>query len=82
MATLSERLIPNAAGRFYVDASCIDCDLCRNTAPRFFTRHEELGFSVVHRQPVAPDEVALAEEAMSGCPTNSIGDDGLLAPAG
>ncbi len=76
MANILERLSPNATGRFYVDASCIDCDLCRNTAPEFFSRHEELGFSIVHRQPSTSEEVQLADEAMSGCPTESIGADG------
>lgn len=76
MANILERLSPNAVGRFYVDATCIDCDLCRNTAPEFFNRHEELGFSVVHRQPTTPEEVDLANEAMDGCPTGSIGNDG------
>ena len=73
MANINERLAQNTAGLYYVDASCIDCDQCRNTAPAFFTRHDELGFSIVHRQPVTPDELALAAEAMEGCPSDSIG---------
>jgi len=77
MPNLIERLAENAAGAFYVDASCIDCDLCRNTAPAFFSRHDDLGFSIVHRQPVTPEEIALAEEAKRECPTESIGNDGL-----
>jgi ferredoxin len=76
MATTSERLTQNAVGRYYVDSSCIDCDLCRTTAPAFFTRADELGFSVIHRQPVTPEELELAEEARLGCPTESIGNDG------
>jgi ferredoxin len=76
MATLLERLASNAAGRFYVDASCIDCDICRSTAPEFFRRNDELGFSEVYRQPIAPVEIAQAEEALDGCPTGSIGGDG------
>lgn len=80
MATTTERLPQNILGRFYVDASCIDCDICRSTAPLFFRRDDEIGLSVVHRQPVTPDELALAEEAREGCPTESIGNDGE-APA-
>ena len=76
MASTSERLPQNALGRYYVDASCIDCDLCRNTAPEFFKRDDEIGFSVVHRQPVTAEELALAEEAREGCPSESIGNDG------
>lgn len=76
MPNLIERLAQNATGAFYVDSSCTDCDLCRNTAPEFFSRHDDLGFSVVHRQPVTPVEIALAQEAMDGCPYDSIGNDG------
>jgi ferredoxin len=76
MASTTERLTQNVLGRYYVDASCIDCDLCRNTAPEFFRRDDEIGFSIVHRQPVTQDEIALAEEAREGCPSESIGSDG------
>ena len=75
MATTTERLPQNIVGRYYVDSSCIDCDLCRNTAPAFFKRDDEIGFSIVHRQPATPEELALAEEAREGCPTESIGND-------
>jgi ferredoxin len=61
-----------------VDSSCVDCDLCRNLAPDFFRRHDESGFSHVYRQPFTPDEVALAETAREGCPTESIGNDGSI----
>ena len=79
MANTTERLPQNIAGRYYVDASCIDCDLCRSTAPDFFTRDDDTGFSIVHRQPITPEELALAEEAREGCPTESIGNDGDAA---
>ena len=76
MPTITDRLSQNIVGRYYVDSSCIDCDLCRTTAPAFFIRDDEIGLSVVHRQPITPEEVALAEEAVEGCPTQSIGNDG------
>ena len=74
MASISERLPQNIPGRYYVDASCTDCDLCRTTAPAFFGRDDEIGLSFVHRQPITDEEVALAEEAREGCPSESIGD--------
>ena len=77
MAERTERLTQNAAGAYYVDSSCVDCDLCRNTAPDFFKRNDEIGMSLVYRQPSTPEELALAAEAMSGCPSESIGNDGL-----
>lgn len=82
MATTTERLPQNILGRFYVDASCIDCDLCRATAPAFFRRNDDIGFSVVYRQPVTPEQLALAEEAREGCPSESIGNDGDSATPG
>lgn len=76
MADKQLRYRENVPGRFYVDESCIDCDLCRNTAPQFFNRFDEGGYTVVYRQPQSPDELALAIEALDGCPNESIGDDG------
>jgi len=78
MAEKSDRLAQNVPGDYYVDSSCIDCDMCRSTAPDFFTRDEEIGMSVVFRQPVTPEGRAMAEEAKQGCPTDSIGNDGGL----
>jgi ferredoxin len=66
----------NVAGRFYVDSTCIDCDLCRNIAPKFFKRQEGNGYSYVFRQPQTPEEIAEAEEARTSCPTETIGNDG------
>jgi ferredoxin len=77
MAEKSLRLSQNSPGRFYVDSTCIDCDLCRETAPDFFRRNDELGVSVVIRQPETPFEVARAKAALEDCPSESIGDDGL-----
>jgi len=76
MAEKINRLSENIPGPYYIDSTCIDCDMCRSTAPDFFRRNEEIGMSVVHRQPVTPKEFALAEEAKQGCPTESIGNDG------
>ena len=77
MATRNERLPENVPGPYYVDSTCIDCDQCRATAPEFFARNDDIGFSLVHRQPATPEEIQLAEEARLGCPTESIGNDGL-----
>jgi ferredoxin len=76
MANPADRLPENVPGRYYVDATCIDCDLCRETAPIVFKRHDEAGFSIVHHQPLTEEEIALAEEARAGCPVEAIGNDG------
>ena len=78
MADKTNRLPENVPGAYYVDSSCVDCDLCRNTAPDFFRRDEDTGFSFVYRQPGTPEERGLAEEAKQGCPTESIGNDGVV----
>jgi ferredoxin len=76
MANKADKWAQNTAGKFYVDQQCIDCDLCRETAPGFFTRHDEGGYSFVHKQPVTEDDVALCMEALEGCPVEAIGNDG------
>jgi ferredoxin len=74
MANLSERLPDNCSGKYYVDASCIDCDQCRAQAPEFFARNDD-GFSYVQRQPVTAEEVTMLEEIATACATASIGND-------
>lgn len=76
MATLSDRLSLNVAGRFYVDSSCIDCDQCRTEAPDIFGRDADTGTSYVKRQPDTAEEVELVQQAATNCATGSIGDDG------
>ena len=76
MADASNKYSQNISGAFYVDDQCIDCDLCRETAPTVFRRNDEGAFSYVHRQPVTAEEVALAEQALEQCPTETIGRDG------
>ncbi len=76
MAELEDRYEDNIAGAFYVDDQCIDCDLCRETAPDNFTRNDDGGYSYVYKQPTTDAERALAEEAMEGCPVEAIGNDG------
>ncbi len=76
MANKSDKWPTNVAGKFYVDQQCIDCDLCRETAPANFTRHNDGGYSYVYKQPTTPEEVAQCEDAMQGCPVEAIGTDG------
>lgn len=76
MPNRNDKNAGNAPGSFYVDTSCIDCDMCRETAPQTFRRNEEIGFSIAYQQPTKPEELQAATEAMNGCPTESIGNDG------
>jgi glyoxylase-like metal-dependent hydrolase (beta-lactamase superfamily II)/ferredoxin len=71
MAKLSERLDDNAAGEFYVDRSCIDCDTCTRVAPGLFAPADDHSF--VARQPENDQERLRALMALVSCPTASIG---------
>ena len=51
MADIENKYEDNAKGKFYVDEECIDCDLCRETAPNCFTRNDDGGYSFVTKQP-------------------------------
>lgn len=79
MADLKDKLPENAPGKFYVDGQCIDCDVCRDTAPSNFTRSDENGYSYVYRQPETSSEFDLCSEAFMACPVEAIGDDGAAA---
>ncbi len=71
MARVDERLPQNAAGDFFVDATCIDCDACRAIAPETFRDHG--GQSSVFHQPRNSEEEVRAFMALVSCPTASIG---------
>ena len=76
MADRTDKHPLNLPGAYYNDNSCIDCDVCREMAPAIFRRDDDSGASYVWHQPQAPDEIALAREAMENCPTETIGCDG------
>lgn len=76
MADIDEKTPLNVPGKFYVDSSCIDCDLCRETAPENFGRDDDEGVSYVKNQPSNDEELNACMEAMEGCPVEAIGDDG------
>ena len=76
MADKNLKYPENVPGKFYVDNTCIDCDMCREIAPEFFKRYEDGGYTYVWKQPVTAEEISLAEEARSNCPTDTIGNDG------
>jgi len=71
MANPKLRLTENVAGEFFVDASCIDCDTCRQLAPATFRDHG--GQSSVFHQPETDQEMLFAQMAVVACPTGSIG---------
>ena len=76
MADSANKYPENVPGKFYVDDQCIDCDLCRETAPANFVRNDEAGFSFIYKQPESPDEETLCKDALDNCPVEAIGSDG------
>lgn len=81
MADPNDKVPGQPLGDYYVDSQCIDCDLCRETAPANFQRNDEEGFSFVYKQPENEEETALCKDAMDNCPVEAIGADGLKATA-
>lgn len=73
MADRNKRLDSNVAGNFFVDATCINCDTCRQLAPSSF---EEIGdYSAVSRQPQDDQQTHQAYQALLACPVGSIGTE-------
>ena len=76
MADPDDKVADNVTGAWYVDSNCIDCDVCRTTAPNNFEANEDEGYSFVSKQPESDEETEAMEEAMESCPTEAIGNDG------
>jgi glyoxylase-like metal-dependent hydrolase (beta-lactamase superfamily II) len=74
MANLTKALPANIPGNWFVDSTCIDCDTCRQLAPRVFGEAD--GYSFVREQPRDAAEEQAAARALVSCPTGSIGTRG------
>jgi ferredoxin len=73
MAEPSQKVKENVPGKFYVDSTCIDCDLCREKAPANFARQDDEGYSFVARQPSDANEEDACVAALEECPVEAIG---------
>jgi len=71
MADARKKVAENAAGEFFVDSTCIDCDTCRELAPDSFA--DAGGHSYVRSQPETAAARRAALRALVACPTGSIG---------
>src|SRR6476469_6251883 len=74
MANPSKSVPENVPGDFFVDSTCIDCDACRQIAPRVFG--EAATTSFVKVQPNTHSDRRQALQALLACPTGSIGCQG------
>ncbi len=77
MADKSLRFEDNVQGAYYIDSSCIFCNLCIEVAPNHFKESEQGDHDIVYQQPQAEEEIALCEDAKSQCPVDAIGNDGI-----
>src|SRR5215813_12585576 len=71
MANPKRAYAENISGNFFVDDTCIDCDLCRQIAPSVFKEVDD--HSAVYHQPESDPEAHQAAMALVACPTGSIG---------
>jgi glyoxylase-like metal-dependent hydrolase (beta-lactamase superfamily II)/ferredoxin len=73
MADRTRAVSANVPGSFFVDATCIDCDACRQLAPTAFG--DGLSTSFVQEQPRTDEERYLASLARIACPVGAIGSE-------
>ena len=76
MADQSQKYPDNVPGKYYVDETCIFCNLCESLAPDNFRAQDDGTHDVCYKQPSSEDEEIACQEAMASCPVNAIGDDG------
>ena len=76
MADKNDKVETNVPGKYFVDHQCIDCNLCRDTAPSNFKQNADEGFSYVYKQPETKQEEEQCKEALESCPVEAIGDEG------
>jgi glyoxylase-like metal-dependent hydrolase (beta-lactamase superfamily II)/ferredoxin len=74
MANPNKTVPENVPGEFFVDTTCIDCDACRQIAPKVFG--EAASTSFVRSQPTTIADRRAAIHALLSCPTGSIGSLG------
>jgi ferredoxin len=72
---MTEKHPLNAMGKYYVDTTCVHCDLCHEMAPEHFA----IGFDgegFVCKQPSSDAEEKQCLTAKISCPVGAIQDDG------
>ena len=67
----------NVPGKWYVDTTCVPCNVCLDTAPTLIKLSEDQSHVYFAQQPSNPAEETAAQAALEVCPTGSIGNDGV-----
>lgn len=76
MADPTTKQPDNVPGKYYVDANCSACQVCVSVASDNFKMNDGEDHAFVYKQPESQAEIDACDEAMKGCPEESIGDDG------
>ena len=76
IADKNSKVSENVPGPYYVDNSCISCQICTDEAPDHFKMADNNSTSYVFKQPENDEEKKLCEKALSICPVDAIGNDG------
>jgi ferredoxin len=72
---MTEKHPLNVEGKYYVDTTCVHCDLCHEIAPEHFTVGKD-GEGFVFKQPSSQGEERNCHSAKSSCPVGAIQDNG------
>ena len=81
MADIANKYAENISGKCYVDDQCIDCDLCRETAPANFTRIDDGGYSYVFKRVFEKSRFCHISPTMFPIPTSKqLGRTLVLVP--
>ncbi len=76
MADKTSKVAENVDGAYYVDTTCVPCNLCIDEAPGLMKLSEDETYAYFFKQPGSPAEEEQAKAALDICPTEAIGDDG------
>ena len=76
MAFKEDKFEDNVPGKFYVDKTCIFCNVCIQAAPSNFAMSGDGAHDYVYKQPETDEELDECYDALEQCPVEAIGDDG------
>lgn len=73
MAEIAERWEDNVPGPYFIDKTCTSCNVCMEEAPNNIKESDDGDHCIVFKQPENDDELAEMQNAIDGCPTESLG---------
>ncbi|MGM0419742.1 MAG: ferredoxin [Bacillota bacterium] len=76
MADVESKVPENVDGPYYVDETCIACEVCLGEAPDNFEMSDDGSYAFVAKQPENDEEKEQCDSALASCPVDAIGDDG------